>query len=371
MSKPLFKYPNAYNPNRFNALDGGLSFAIVLLAFEIIPIIVVFLFKSLLRELLKTDFYAYMIVNLVLSQSIIFAVAFIWCRARKANPFSGGGYVAKFDFVHILMGIVLMMGIMMTFYSAHMQLADSSETLLGEFGYSDIKVSPFSGFFVLTYLGLVIVLPAIVEEMLFRGIIMRGLEEYGSVFAVIVSSAMFSLMHGSFSQMLLQFLGGLAIGSVVMITKNWLIGSLMHAFNNFFSTVFQLITTYETVTTDLGFKIVTVANMACIIIGVACLIVGALFFIKLAFKKKLAKEKGEERIVYAYEKRERYAVTDGFEVTFKQDEETAELKRKNEEDNRRFYINGEFRKLNAKSPKAAAIIFMAVSFSLAIIFIFI
>ena len=57
---------------------------------------------------------------------------------------------------------------------------------------------------------------------------MRGLEQFGGLFAVICSSVMFALMHGNFNQLILQFIGGLAIGGVVYITKNYFLGVIMH-----------------------------------------------------------------------------------------------------------------------------------------------
>ena len=340
-------------------------------AFELIPLAISVIFRDVLYDLYSADFFAYMIVNVVLSQLIIFGVAIIWCKIRRANPFSGGGYVAKFDFVQILMSIILVMGVMMTFYFVHLELAKDSEVLLGEYGYSDINYSKFSGFYALVYVGLIILMPAIIEEMLFRGIIMRGLEEFGSVAAVIISAVMFSFMHGSFSQMLLQFIGGLAIGAVVIITKNWLLGSIMHAFNNFYSSIFQLLITYDLVSSDWGFSVKTVTNMACIIIGIVCLIVSVLYFGKLALKNKIAKEKGEKIRIPPYEKREFYLLADSNGLSYKPDIERAELKSKREYDERRFFINGEFRKLNAKAPKVLSIAAICVGLLAAIVLIFI
>ena len=105
-----------YNPNKVNALDGGICFLIILVAFYGVSLLFGSLFADFLRSLYNYDTYAYMIVNISVSQITIFLVAFIYSKIRRVNPFCGGGYVAKFDGVQILMSIILIMGIMMTFY---------------------------------------------------------------------------------------------------------------------------------------------------------------------------------------------------------------------------------------------------------------
>lgn len=66
-------------------------------------------------------------------------------------------------------------------------------------------------FFVLTYL----IAPAILEEYLFRGLILTLLEEYGSRFALIVSSLLFALISLDPVRLPGLFLLGLALGWLV------------------------------------------------------------------------------------------------------------------------------------------------------------
>ena len=150
--------------------------------------------------------------------------------------------------------------------------------------------------------------PAIIEEMMFRGIIMRGLEQFGSLFAVICSSAMFSLMHGNFGQIVLQFLGGLAIGGVVMVTKNYLLGMIMHFVNNSFSTIYTFMITvlfdhpiYE--------NIIAVTGSATIILGVIFTLVATVYFISMLFnneKNKILGKSTENK----FEKKRYYLMLD-------------------------------------------------------------
>lgn len=60
------------------------------------------------------------------------------------------------------------------------------------------------------------ILAPIFEEILCRGLIMRGLEKYGKVFAIVVSAVIFGLMHGNLTQTIGASLMGLILGYVAM-----------------------------------------------------------------------------------------------------------------------------------------------------------
>ena len=52
------------------------------------------------------------------------------------------------------------------------------------------------------------IFPAVIEEFVFRGLIMGSLRKYGDGFAVLISSALFGLVHGNFEQIPFAFLVG-------------------------------------------------------------------------------------------------------------------------------------------------------------------
>lgn len=71
----------------------------------------------------------------------------------------------------------------------------------------------------------------VVEEIVFRGLIMRGLEKYGRWFAIVASSVLFGLFHGNPAQSPYAFAVGLVMGYVAM-EYNLLWAMLMHMINN-------------------------------------------------------------------------------------------------------------------------------------------
>ena len=83
------------------------------------------------------------------------------------------------------------------------------------------------------------VLPALLEELVFRGYVLRTLRVYGDWFAVMVSSLLFGLMHGNISQIPFAIIVGLALGWLYVMTDNIWVPVAVHFANNAFSLVQQ------------------------------------------------------------------------------------------------------------------------------------
>lgn len=97
---------------------------------------------------------------------------------------------------------------------------------------------------VLYVLGIVVI-PPIVEEMMFRGMILQRLRRFGDGFAVVASAALFGLYHGNLAQTVFAFLCGLLLGFVVIRTNSLLPSILIHALNNGLSVALQFIERYR------------------------------------------------------------------------------------------------------------------------------
>lgn len=105
-------------------------------------------------------------------------------------------------------------------------------TLLG-YVPRDSFVPDVSGWKVVPVLIVVAVIPAIAEEILFRGIILQNAEEgMGSVRAALVSGFCFSLYHGSIEQTAYQFVLGCLFGLLAVRSRSIASGVLLHFLNN-------------------------------------------------------------------------------------------------------------------------------------------
>lgn len=76
------------------------------------------------------------------------------------------------------------------------------------------------------------VLPAILEEAVFRGCVLRVLRPFGDGFAVCISAVLFGLMHGNIRQVPFAIIVGLILGKLYVSTNSILFPMLVHFINN-------------------------------------------------------------------------------------------------------------------------------------------
>lgn len=81
---------------------------------------------------------------------------------------------------------------------------------------------------VLTYC----MLPGVFEELLFRGFILGAWERRGTLYALVASTLLFSMMHGSIVGLPTQIMLGFAIGYLVINTDSLYAGMIYHTVHN-------------------------------------------------------------------------------------------------------------------------------------------
>ncbi|NLP13113.1 MAG: CPBP family intramembrane metalloprotease [Clostridium sp.] len=72
----------------------------------------------------------------------------------------------------------------------------------------------------------------ICEEVLFRGVIQRGFERFGSIKSILITAVLFGIMHFSFQSLFGTFLLGALIGFLVYKSDSLIIGMFAHFTNN-------------------------------------------------------------------------------------------------------------------------------------------
>ncbi len=88
--------------------------------------------------------------------------------------------------------------------------------------------SPSTLLFIFT----IVIASPLFEEFLFRGIVLMTLKPYGNWFAIIISSLLFTMMHGTLTQTISLFFLAIAIGYLVVKTNSLFFGILLHMVNN-------------------------------------------------------------------------------------------------------------------------------------------
>ncbi len=114
------------------------------------------------------------------------------------------------------------------------------------------------------------VIAPLVEEFVFRGVIMQPLRRFGNSFAVITTAVFFALVHGSPANIIFAFLSGVAIGYAVIYTKSLWVGVVIHALNNATAVFF---TEIESVVPDMADFLFVIFCILVIAVGVAAAVI--------------------------------------------------------------------------------------------------
>lgn len=86
----------------------------------------------------------------------------------------------------------------------------------------------------------VAILPPIIEEFVFRGVVLKTLLPCGKVFAIACSAVFFATLH-SYSSMAFAFCAGIILGYLAVLTGNLKTSIVIHAVNNATSAIFSIL----------------------------------------------------------------------------------------------------------------------------------
>lgn len=150
----------------------------------------------------------------------------------------------------------------------------------------DIKIVTVKDF----VLGLIFIalVPAVCEEILFRGIVLQGLRRFGDIFAVGMSALLFTLLHTNPEQTLYPLLSGIVMGLAFIKTGDLKYPILIHFLNNALSVVLDFV--YNNLG-QWGYPVVEEAGVllgltqAEFVIAGACAVIFALCIFYLARQK--------------------------------------------------------------------------------------
>lgn len=114
-------------------------------------------------------------------------------------------------------------------------------------GMEDMAVTSVKDFLFMTLF--VAIIPAILEEIAIRGVLLQPLRRFGDGFAIVVSAVIFSLLHGNMVQVPYTILAGIYFGYVMVATGSLWPSIILHFFNNFYSVMITAFDSNFSVTT--------------------------------------------------------------------------------------------------------------------------
>ncbi len=236
----IMKNPNKHNSTAFKSMllgeaTGAKASGAVFTLAAILPTLL-FLFVNIVagafgllgEDPTQESWYLY---ASMLSIQVAFVLIVIWYFRWTKIPFKKACEGQKCPKKYYFWAIILQIGLI-----SLTELNGLFVEWLGNFGYQYQEPNlEYHGLFGFVGMLLVVaVLPAILEETIFRGLLLKGLQGFGNVRAIWICGALFALYHQNPAQTIYQFFCGAAFALVALKSGSILPTVVSHFFNNAF-----------------------------------------------------------------------------------------------------------------------------------------
>lgn len=159
--------------------------------------------------------------------ALVWFVAKMPRRIPKKEPFSVKSFIVLIPVAIFLMSLGNYVGIFLNSIIGAIRGTPVENVLIEQVSKSPTWLTVILG----------VILGPIVEEFIFRRIMIDRLSRYGYVLAILVSSLAFGLFHGNLYQFFYATLVGVLLGYIYVKSGNWLYCALMHGLINLYSGV--------------------------------------------------------------------------------------------------------------------------------------
>ena len=234
--------------------------------------------------------------NVILDACFVLTVVIV-AKNRNNEPFSQLHLKRVPNIIQILLCVATSLVCIFGFSS----LTNCFLQVLYNLGYSslssDMVISTIGDYII--YVAFVCVLPAVCEEILFRGLIFTGLKKIGTAVGVFGSAFLFMIMHGSPDQTVHQFILGIVLAVAFLVTNNLWVPILIHFFNNFIAVTYAYIAYGDSASTEVEATEIYLGQYF-IYAVISSVIAGCLIYliIKMLANANSKKEKPKEAPAY-------------------------------------------------------------------------
>ena len=264
--------------------SGGFALSLATVV-NLVVTLILFLIIQVLSLKPGTDGYIYL--SYIAPQVALAAAVAISIKYKKLS--FKETFPVKCSPKYYLIGVMLIFGLLFSLGKISTPISEFFE-LIGYNTRSAEDVLPdLSGGLIVPALIVIGILPAIFEESLFRGVILRNCERgCGTFFSVLLVGMSFSLYHTSPEQTVYQFFAGCVFAFIAVRSGSILPSVLMHFINNALIVIFGACGLLDSAG---NLNIPFAVDLSLAIVGSLCLIGGLIW---LALDKKAVPYKKAE-----------------------------------------------------------------------------
>lgn len=219
----------------FKFSNTGNAFLLAFASYYAVNLILQALFALLLPKNIATIFSTW--VMFAINAIVFVGVMYWYSRKKNVNFVSATKLNVKINKKQI--GLIILLSVFSIM--AFLPLSNIFLDILSRIGYKaglSIPATDTNIWILLLSLFLLAVLPAISEEILMRGVVLNSAVQKGNYsYAIVITAGMFSLMHGNAVQTVHQFLLGMVLAYIVIVSRSLWSAIVLHFVNNFLSIV--------------------------------------------------------------------------------------------------------------------------------------
>lgn len=263
------------------AKNAGLSYSVLIILYIAISFLGGFLIGALGVKEYSTTYYAISTLFPLLSLLLVFL---FFSRSSGEDIISASG-IKKCSPIYILIAVFISIGMFLGFGFLNEKFAELLVNMGAVLPTQSVSSAINSvGSFILFFL-LIGILPAIFEEVFFRGLLTQGLKNTGRFFTVIMVALSFALYHASAVQFIYQLIYGAVLTLLAIKAKSAIPSMVAHFINN----GLILVLTYFFDMTE------TVSSPLLIALGMALVIASVLFLCLYKKEDKPSIDKGDRK----------------------------------------------------------------------------
>ena len=272
----------ANRPNRTLYVHDGASNYLVAfilqLILQLIFTIVLMATMTIEERTAFGDSYAYRVIIVIVNEISIALTPLFFSKVLGQNYYLDMGFKKKISPLKALMLVLIAFLTVVAF----MPVAQFAFELLVKTGFNTAKLTVLT---VQTPAQLIIgillfaLMPAIVEEILYRGMIARAFKKKSFIAAILLGGALFALMHGSPIQLVHQFFVGCVCCIAYFATGSIYAPIIVHFVNNLIAVLGSYLLYLNPIT------ITVLTYVLMFVIGLILLIVALVVFLKMCNNK--------------------------------------------------------------------------------------
>ncbi len=286
---------------QYNLKDSSSIYILAIL----IPIIVSFALSFVLgiisiitkieAENLLSNIWVYSLV-LLISQGSFLAIVLLYNKKKNINTFSATTLSKKVG----ILNYIIVAGISVASLFLFLPLINWFDALIRSWGYSASGDLPFAinniPSLIVALFSLAL-LPAICEEIVFRGAIFNGIKNtIGAKKAIILSALCFCIMHMSLQQTLYPLILGVVLALILHFTGSVRATIFAHFCNNAIVVVSNFMASFSQQTEQIELKVnfqTTISAFVWLIVGCGVVALGC-WLLKIVNKQKTEANQAQE-----------------------------------------------------------------------------